>query len=196
MNPKTFVFIGRSGCGKGTQAKLLGDYLKEKTPEVPVFYMETGHVFRDFISRDSYSSNLAKEINEKGGLQPEFLAIWAWSHILVENLRGDEHLIIDGTPRKAREAAVLDSAFKFYKREKPFVIYINVSKDWSRERLLSRKRLDDTKADIEKRLEWFESEVMPAIDYFRGNEEYSFVDILGEQPIEAIHKELVAKIFE
>jgi len=194
MTPHTFVFIGRSGCGKGTQAKLLTEYLKEKTPDTPVFYMETGQTFRDFLSRNSYSSNLAKEINEKGGLQPEFLAVWAWSHILVENLRGDEHLVIDGTPRKAREAAVLDSAFKFYKREKPFIIYINVSKDWSKERLLLRKRADDTEEDIDQRLAWFETEVVPAIDYFRGSEDYRMIDVIGEQPIEEIHREIISKI--
>lgn len=198
LNPKplplTFVFVGRSGCGKGTQAKLLADYLKEKTPEVPVFYLETGQTFRDFLSRGNYSSSLAKEINKKGGLQPEFLAVWAWSHLLVENLRGDEHLVIDGTPRKAREAAVLDSAFKFYQRQKPFIIYINVSESWSRERLLARKRADDTTEDIEIRLAWFETEVVPAIDFFREKEDYSFVDVIGEQPIQDVHKEIISKI--
>ena len=29
INPKTFIFIGRSGCGKGTQANLLIEYLKK-----------------------------------------------------------------------------------------------------------------------------------------------------------------------
>jgi adenylate kinase family enzyme len=194
MSQKTFIFIGRSGCGKGIQAKLLSEYLKEKTPNVPIFYLETGQTFRDLISRGSFTSNLAKEINEVGGLQPEFLAVWAWSHLLVENLRGDEHLIIDGTPRKLQEALVLDSALKFYKRYKSNIVYINVSKEGSRERLLSRKRADDTEDDIEKRLAWFETDVVPAIEVFRNNDDYNFIEIKGERTIQEIHKELIEKI--
>ena len=30
MNLQTFIFIGRSGCGKGTQVALLQEYIKSK----------------------------------------------------------------------------------------------------------------------------------------------------------------------
>ena len=30
MNSKAFIFFGRSGCGKGTQVKLLVDFLKSQ----------------------------------------------------------------------------------------------------------------------------------------------------------------------
>lgn len=194
--PQTFVFIGRSGCGKGTQAKLLMEYLKENKSENPVFYLETGQTFRDLLTRGTYTSELAKAVNAKGGLQPEFLAVWAWSHLFVENLRGDEHLVIDGTPRKAREAAVLDSAMKFYGRGRPYIIHVNVSAEWSRERMLARKRADDTNDDIEERLMWFETDVVPAIDFFREkSDEYHFLELNGESSIEEVHKELISKIF-
>ena len=52
MNPQTFVFIGRSGCGKGTQAKLLQDVLKEKNPDQEIFYIETGANFRKFLGEE------------------------------------------------------------------------------------------------------------------------------------------------
>lgn len=195
MKPLTFIFIGRSGCGKGTQAKLLIEYIKEKRFGEPVFYLETGQVFRDLINRVSHTSALAKEINDKGGLQPEFLAIWAWSHILVENLHGDEHLIVDGTPRKSNEAIVLDSALSFYKRKKPIVVYVNVSREWSKKHLEGRHRGDDSSSLIEKRLDWFETDVVPAIDFFRNNENYKFIEINGEQNIEGVNKEIIGKTF-
>jgi adenylate kinase family enzyme len=194
MNPQTFIFIGRSGCGKGTQAKLLIDYLKGHDQAHSVFYLESGAVFRKLIAENTHTAKLAKRIYEAGGLQPEFLAVWVWANLLIDTMTGEEHLVIDGTPRKPREAHVLDSAFKFYKREKPTVVHLDVSREWSVSKLTDRNRPDDNPGDIEARLNWFESEVMPAINFFRGNSYYRVLDINGEQPIEKVHADVVASI--
>lgn len=194
MTPQTFVFIGRSGCGKGTQAKLLIDHLKKIDSEKSLYYLESGAVFRKLITGDSYTAKLAKRIYEAGGLQPEFLAVWVWSNLLIEHMTGEEHLIIDGTPRKPREAHVLDSAFTFYRRESPHIIHIDVSREWSIERLTDRKRPDDNPGDIEARLGWFESEVVPAINFFKEHSYYKVLTINGEQPIEKVHQDILSAI--
>ncbi|MCC7004318.1 nucleoside monophosphate kinase [Candidatus Nomurabacteria bacterium] len=194
MSLKTFIFIGPSGCGKGTQAKLIIDYLK-KNDSAPVYYLESGENFRNFIKGDSYSSKLSAEIYKKDILQPEFLAVWIWSHLLIENLKGDEHLVLDGTPRKLDEAQVLDSAMKFYDRKEVYCVFLNVSRNWSKERLLARGRMDDGKTDIEKRLDWYETDVVPAINFFRDNPKYKFVEVNGEQTIEKVHEDIVKAVF-
>jgi adenylate kinase family enzyme len=102
-------------------------------------------------------------------------------------------LILDGLSRRAYEAPVLDDALKFYKREKPFVIIINVSDEWAKNHLLSRGRADDNKLDIDARLAWFKTNVEPTIDYFRNNDYYNVLEINGEQSIEDVHKEILAK---
>ena len=134
-NPKTFILMGRSGCGKGTQAKIIENLLKANDPHGVVFHLETGARFRDFVKGDSYSSKLAKVISETGSRQPDFLAVWNWAHIMVEELKGGEHIIIDGTPRSYEEALVLDTAMNFYGRERPYVIYLDVSREWSKRNL-------------------------------------------------------------
>ncbi len=194
MNPRTFVFIGQSGSGKGTQAKLLIDYIKSKDNNRPVFYLESGVAFRKLVSEEKYTAKLAKHIYEAGGLQPEFLAIFVWSNLLIENLTGEEHLVLDGTPRKLREAHVLDSAFKFYRQERPTVVFLNVSRDWSVLRLTDRNRSDDNPGDIESRLNWFESDVVPAINFFKNDQYYNFLDINGEQSVDKVHADIVAAI--
>lgn len=194
MSPKTFVFIGQSGSGKGTQAKLLIDYIKSKDAERPVFYLESGAAFRKLISEEKHTAKLARRIYEAGGLQPEFLAIFVWSNLLIENLTGEEHLVLDGTPRKLREAHVLDSAFKFYRQERPTVIFLNVSREWSVLRLTDRNRSDDNPGDIEARLNWFENDVVPAIDFFKKDKYYNFLDINGEQSVEKVHADILAAI--
>ncbi len=193
MSPQTFVFIGRSGCGKGTQSELLQKILKEKNPETEIFYLETGQEFRDFISADGYSNKLAKKVQEIGGLQPVFLAVWIWSNAIIRKLKPDQHLFVDGTPRKLSEAIVFTEAMKFYSR-KPTVIYLDVSRTWSEDRLKDRHRSDDELSFVKTRLDWFDSDVMPAVDYFKTSSDVTFFDVDGERTIDEIHKDIVNKI--
>ena len=195
MGLKTFIFIGRSGCGKGTQVALLRDNLQKTDSKTPILYIEAGAKFREFLNEDSFTSKLSKEIYEEGNLQPDFLAIRIWSEELREKLNGNEHLIFDGTPRQLREAHVLENALDFYKREDVYVVYLNVSRSWSEERLKSRGREDDLESrDVKKRLDWYDKKVMPAVEYFRNNPRYKFLEINGEQAIENVHKEILEKI--
>ncbi len=194
MQNKTYIFIGRSGCGKGTQIDLLSKKLKEDTPEIDINYISTGQVLRNFWKEQGYSNTLSKEIMGSGNLQPEFLVIYLWGKNLIKDMKGSEHLILDGTPRRLNEAEVLDSAIKFYKRKEPVVVFINVSREWSTERLLSRGRADDDLKQINKRLDWFDREVVPALNYLKNDLLYKFVKINGEQTIEEVFEELKQKI--
>lgn len=195
MQNKTYIFIGRSGCGKGTQIDLLSKKLKEEAPEIGINYVSTGQDLRKFWEEDgSYSHKLSKEIMESGDLQPEFLVIYLWGKDLMKDMTGNEHLIFDGTPRRLNEAEVLDSAIRFYKRENPVVIYMNVSREWAFERLVGRGREDDTIEQINERLDWFDRDVVPALDFLKNDPLYKFVDISGEQSIEEVHNEMMEKI--
>lgn len=194
--PQTFIFMGRSGSGKGTQADLLRKYVEANDRERPVFYLESGAQFRNFVSQSHYTAKRSRAIMKEGGLQPSFLAIHMWSHQMIEQMDEGKHLFIDGTPRKLEETRILENALDFYEREKPVVVHINVSNEWSRARLAGRGRADDIATDeVEKRLAWFDTDVQPAIDYLKNNPKFRFVEVNGEQTIEAIHQELVAKIF-
>ena len=194
MQPQTFIFFGLSGSGKGTQAKLLIEELNKKDPEKKVLYLETGERLREFIKTESFTSSLTKKVIDAGDLMPEFMPIWIWAGFLVENLTGNEHIVFDGLSRRADEAPVLDSAIRFYKRENPIVISLDVSLEWTTKHLLSRGRKDDDEEGIKKRLDWYEKNVLPAIEYFKNHPYYKFVSINGEQSIEAVHQEILEKI--
>lgn len=185
------MFIGRSGCGKGTQAALLMDMLTKREPGRGVFYLEMGAKFREFIKGEGDTNKLSHRIYEEGGLQPSFLTIYTWSDILINGFQNEQHLIVDGTPRRLEEAHVLDGALKFYGRAKPALVYLKVSKKWSEEKLLARERIDDTKKDIAARLAWFDTEVVPAIAFYRNNPDYRFVEVDGEQAIEKVHADIL-----
>lgn len=194
MTPQTLIFTGRSGCGKGTQAALVEDVLKKMTPETPIVHLETGKLFRQFIQGKNYTHEISRKIYEAGGLQPEFLTVHLWSDFFVADMREGAHLIIDGTPRKHTEARILHTAFEFYDRVKPQIILLNVSRDWSEARMMERKRADDNKRDIEARLDWFDKEVAPTVEFFRRNSFYDFHDVDGERGIDEIHEDIVNRL--
>lgn len=193
MNQKSFIFIGRSGCGKGTQAKLLSDYLKKIDPSREILYVQSGQEFREFIKGNSETQKLSKAIYDVGGLQPEFLAIYMWANVLVNKFTKNEHVIMDGMPRKFHEAGVLESIFDFYKLEKPVVINIDISKEQSIDRLMARGRVDDNREDIAERLSWYETDVVPAIAFYENNPKYNFIKIDGNRSIEDVHKDIIEK---
>jgi len=168
MELQTFIFIGRSGCGKGTQVALLQEYIKRQDQKRQLFYIETGERFRQFIKEHSLSSRLAAEIYKTGTRQPDFIAVWMWSHLLVERMTGEEHVIFDGTPRSLQEAQIIDTAIAFYGRQRPHAIHLHIPRETSRARMMARRRMDDINAEeVERRLTWFETDVLPAVEFFR-----------------------------
>jgi adenylate kinase len=193
--PKAFIFIGRSGCGKGTQADLLmGHLCKIEDKICKTLRIESGTLLREFAQKEKYTHKKVKEVLLGGVLVPESMIVALWTDYLINNFNGTENLVFDGTPRKIREAQLLDDALHFYDIVRPTVIYMNVSRDWSEKRLQGRARKDDTKEAIERRLAWFETEVMKTIEYYKNNPYYNFIDVNGEQPIEDVHNEILAKL--
>ncbi len=190
MNLKTIILTGISGSGKGTQGHLLEEYLQEESGK-RVEYIETGKFFRDFMKGDGYANNLAREVMEEGRLQPDFLAVWNWGSQFAEKLTGDEHLIIDGAPRRLPESSMLKHALAFFKRSTPHVFYIKLSDDEARKRLKSRGRADDVADDvIEERLGWFKEQALPAIKYFKTKRGVYYHEIDGSLSIEEIQKQI------
>lgn len=194
MNPKTFIFFGCAGCGKGTQAKLLIKHLESSPTGEKVIYIETGAKLREFVKEGGLTQDMTAQIMAKGGLLPAFLPIFIWAGTFIENLTGKEHLVLDGLSRQPYEAPVLDGALKFYNRQNPIVIVINISKECARARSLARGRPDDKTNDIDSRLAWYDSNVVPTIDFFRKNDYYKVIDINGEQSIEKVNADIIAAI--
>jgi adenylate kinase len=191
--PKCFVFVGRSGAGKGTQAKLLMDYLR-KIDNRDILYVQTGQELREFIKGPNFTQQVTKKLYDSGSLMPEFIAVYAWIHCVVNNYKGVENIVFDGTPRKLHEAGVLHSIFSFYQLEKPCVINIEISPEEAFNRLILRKRQDDDADEIRKRLSWYETDVAPAINFYRNNKDYNFLEIDGQGSVEDIHKDIVKRL--
>jgi adenylate kinase len=192
MQLQTAIFIGPSGCGKGTQAKLLQEYLETHDTEHPVHYFQTGEKFREFAKSDSYTAHRVREVLEKGGLQPGFMPIWIWSSLFIEGVTGNDHIITDGFPRRAEESPILHTAFEFYERENPTVLSFEVPDDALVERLVEgRKRADDTPENVRERLRWFKKDVSLALKFFEEHPYYTVVHLNGDQSVEKVHADIL-----
>ncbi len=195
MKPKVFIFIGRSGCGKGTQADyLMAHLINNKGELAETLHIESGALLRNFVKGDNFTQTKLRSVLQNGSLVPESIIVSLWTEYIISNFTGTQNMVFDGTPRKLHEAQLLDNALQFYGIEKPVVLYLNVKSDWAEKRLIERARKDDTPGAIAKRLAWFETEVVKTLSFYKHNSYYDFVEINGEQPIEDVHKEILAKL--
>ena len=194
--PRVFLLIGRSGCGKGTQAKLLIKYLKDNNLG-ETLYVYTGERLRNFAEKEeNFAARLAKSKMKDGDLLPSFLAVWLWSGALIEGVKENNNVIMDGSPRTLLEALMMDDAMEFYGRSNVIPIFLETSEEWSTQRLLGRGRNDDNLKSIKKRLAYFEKDVAPVIDYYEKESKHKLIKVNGEQSVEDVHREILEKIFK
>ncbi len=191
MQDYTIIFIGKSGSGKGTQIKHLTDFLHSKG-EDSIEYVQSGQKLREFITSDSYTSKKTQEINAQGKLYPTFIAIWSWVDGMIKNFAGEKTLIVDGAPRKLNEAIIMDEMFDFYNRTSRYVINIEVSDEWTTQRLHERGRGDDLHEEsIQTRLGWFHANSPEILSFFEETGKYKMVKINGEQSVDDVQKDIL-----
>jgi len=185
------VVLGRSGSGKGTQARFLLARLKKRG----VFHMETGRFLRAALERDNPTTRMARlNIMKKGGIFPTWFAAFTWLKELIEGGHADEHLVFDGAARRMFEAKLLDDVMAWHKRPLPLCIYIDVSRREAMRRLLARGRSDDTKEAVKNRLDYFPREVMPVIRYYSSRGRMIRVD--GSPAPEEVFAQINAALAE
>lgn len=186
-----YIFVGRSGAGKGTQAALLEKKLKTIDPLLPVFLVETGRRFRELVDTDTYTGRRLRDTVHTGKLSPSFLGVHMWAQCLVQGYTGKGVVFMDGTPRKNTEVPLLLSAIKFY-GWKAHVINLSVSDEWAYDHIKIRGRVDDLVSDEEiwSRIRWFHTSVSPAIEMLRDNPLIEIHDIYGEQSMEEVHADI------
>jgi adenylate kinase family enzyme len=190
----TFLFFGRSGCGKGTQAKLIREKLISQGRDV--LYIETGAELRDLAEEKNPTAEMVSDVLDHGDFLPPFIPIWVWTNAFIRKFDSPvQDLILDGLARRIQEAPILDSALRFYGRTHIHVIHINVSRDWSRERMTERGRADDNPDEIERRLSAFDHNVVPVLEYFKNQKGYDFYEVDGMHDIEDVHRDIVRHVW-
>lgn len=184
------LVLGPQGSGKGTQAKLIA-----KTYGIP--HIATGDMIREMKELDTELGRRVKEIYDRGDLVDDATIV----ELIESRLdRGDTlpGFILDGFPRNTAQAEALDELLHRLGRDLDVVFELQVG---DREVLLERiakraveeGRSDDTPEAIRKRLEIYERETAPLVEYYRttrGN----VVGIHADQPVDAVFAEIRATL--
>jgi len=168
MRYKTILLFGAPGSGKGTQGKILG--------AIPgFFHTACGDIFRS-LDLQSEMGRIAWEYSSRGELVPDEFTVKLWKQYIkgmemVNQFHPDtEILVLDGIPRNVKQAQLLEDTLDVLK-----VIHLRCT-DMSkmverlRRRALKENRLDDANDKvIQHRLEVYETETRPVLDFYPPN---------------------------
>ena len=192
-----FILMGPSGSGKGTQAKLLMKYLKNNT-NLPLSYLSTGESFRKFIKKQNYTAKLTKDKLESGSIAPQGLAIAVWVADLLNKIKENQNIILDGAPRAEMEAVILEEMLQFLHYKNIYVIHYNADSKELIKRVVIRSKLenrnDDNIKSLKNKMKWFESTVMPAIKYYKTSKKVKFIEINANDSVENVFSNTIKKL--
>jgi adenylate kinase len=189
ITPVTVLFFGIQGAGKGTQVKMLMDYLKSKSDQA-IVHIDMGQELRNLRDTGSFAGKLTGEVIDRGDRMPDFMPTYLQTKKLVENLTSDEHVVADGLARGADQTRAFDDAMTFFKRDNFQIISIELAEESVVKRLLARGRNDDTEDAIRRRLAWSKTDVLPQLDMLQSRGR-TIHRIDGEPDVETIHKNIL-----
>ncbi len=192
MDPITVLFFGTQGAGKGTQVKMLMEFLKSKSDR-GIIHIDMGAELREMIASGGYSGPLVQNVLNAGKRMPDFMPTFLQTKKIVTNFTGNEHIIADGLARGPDQTRAYDDMMQFYGRGDYKIIHLTLSDDTAVKRMLSRGRVDDTEEAIRNRLAWTKTDVMPQIEMLRERGR-TIYEIDGEPEIEAVFKILLGKL--
>lgn len=185
MKPFNFVFIGRSGSGKGVQSELL----MEKFPYLR--HIVTGELFRNLSAQDTDTAHRINETLKRGALPFDDLATTLWMHEIAFTIKKEEGILLDGAPRRISEAENLERFLDFLeRRDNTFIIFLDTTREEAERRLLARKRADDVPDVIKGRLDYYEEHVASVPVYYEKQGRLTTID--GNQSIEKVFADIVA----
>jgi len=158
------VLLGPQGSGKGTQAQRLA-------ATYGLAHVATGDMIRQMKELDTPAGRELKEVYDRGDLVSDDLMI----RLIRERLdRGDTvpGVVFDGYPRTLAQAESLDQVLSDLVRTVDIVFELKVpDRAQLLDRLLKRaaeeNRTDDTPEAIQRRLETYDRETAPLVEYYR-----------------------------
>lgn len=195
MKPKTVIFVGPQGSGKGTQIAKLYEVISQKDPARRIVDIQTGRRFRAIAAKqETFAEKKVAKTLDSGILQPDFLTHLLWGQAFLEQLDEKSHLLIDGFPRTVEQAQVLEEALEFFERDELHIINLDTPEEVVRKRMQGRAREDDTEESIENRLRWYREETMPVLDYYRVRPDTTVHDLDGTDTIDGVHNQILAAL--
>ncbi len=172
---KYVVIFGPPGSGKGTQS----DKIIEKYGYA---HISTGDVIRGEIKNKTAFGEKATEYINAGQLVPDELIIDMLESTLnkTETTTG---VIFDGFPRTTPQAAALKAMLNKNGGDVTAMISLEVPNDELLTRLVERGKVsgrsDDNPETIKARIQVYETETAPVMDFYKNEGVYSAINGVG-----------------
>ena len=183
------VLFGPPGAGKGTQAAGIIE-------KYGLVHLSTGDILRGELAAKSELGLEAKKYMDKGELVPDAVVI-GMIGVKIDQNPAAGGFIFDGFPRTTAQAKALDVLLG--KRNIPVtgMLALEVEKEELIKRLLGRGKVSGRADDqdisvIENRIQVYNRETAPLIDYYKA--QGKFRPVAGMGSIEAIFERLCLAI--
>ena len=169
------VLLGAPGSGKGTQAARLKEHL-----QVP--HISTGDLLRAEVAAGSPLGLEAKEVMARGELVSDAILLGMLED-RVSRPDTANGFILDGYPRNLAQADALDVLLKHIGQPMDAAVQLDVATDLLVERIAGRAaaegRADDNPESVRKRLDVYDSQTAPVIEFYRQHGQLTVVDGVG-----------------
>ncbi|MCL5677376.1 MAG: adenylate kinase [Firmicutes bacterium] len=165
------ILLGPQGSGKGTQADIL-----VKRYGIP--HIATGDILRAAMKDGTPLGRQAKVYVDRGELVPDEIMIG----IVRERVAQpdcESGFILDGFPRTIPQADAFGEVLRQHGISLEAVILLEVPRDVLLERMAGRQRADDNPEAIRTRLEAYDRQTTPLVDYYGERNLLASVDGLG-----------------
>src|SRR6266566_6200094 len=180
------LVLGPQGSGKGTQAQRIKAMYR-----LP--HIASGDMLREMRELDTPAAGELRAVLDRGELVNDELM----SELIRDRLsRGDTvgGFVLDGFPRTMPQAEALDELLREVGRDLDVVFDFQVpDREVLLQRLLRRAaeeaRSDDTPEAIERRLELYERETAPLVEYYRSTRG-NVVGIHADRAIDQVFREI------
>lgn len=179
-----FILFGPPGSGKGTQSVKIAE-------KYNFAHISTGDIFRKNIREKTELGLKVQGIIEKGELVPDELLIEILENA-IDQFKDVKGFVFDGFPRTIQQAMDLDMMLAKRKESVSLVLALEVNDDEILSRLLKRAevegRKDDTREVIENRINVYNKQTQPLIDFYK--EKGKFISVEGIGSIDDIFKSI------
>ena len=176
------ILLGPPGCGKGTQAVNLVE-------KYDYCQLSTGDMLREAVANETQTGKIVKDVLASGKLVNDELIIKIMEEKLIAT-KSKPGRIFDGFPRTLIQANELEGLLKRNQMKLDLVIELVVDQHSLLERIMKRaqeseeKRDDDNSVIVKKRLEVYNKETKPIVDFYSSK--YNLNKIDGMQSIQEV----------
>ena len=180
------VFVGPPGVGKGTQCRLLAK-------ELGLLHLSTGEVLRQAIQDGNELGQEAARYIDQGRLVPDATMI----DLIDDQVTSAENelsgCLLDGFPRTLVQAEAFEQLLAKRNEQILIAIQLLAARDEVLKRLSARAELegrsDDDPSTIMRRLEIFDQQTAPIVEFYRDRELLGEIDGIGKP--EEVHSRVI-----